>query len=134
MKWKAFQRIYRELVAENFPSTRNIIIRFATKDKTKGSITCKIKEFEKYAWEVYEKTPIVVIVGVETKNDIRQLFKYILCANPEEIPGPNDNYYIKCFSLMEDKSKNIVTELLMRQISNYIGDINDADNTSNQNL
>ena len=134
MKWKAFQRIYRELVAENFPSTRNIIMRFVTKDKVKGSFTCKINEFEKYAWEIYEKTPLVVIVGIETKTDIRQLFKYILCANPEEIPSPNDNYYIKCFSLMEDESKDIVTELLIRQISNYIGDIHDTDNASNKNL
>lgn len=135
MKWKTFQRIYRELVAENLPFNKNIIIRYVNDDKQKGSITCKIKDFKRYAWEVYEKKPIVVIIGVETKRDVRQLFKYILCKNPEEIPSPNDNYFIKCFSYLRDESKNVITEILMRQISSHIGDMKDGpNNTINKNL
>lgn len=134
MKWKTFQRIYRELVAENLPANKNIIIRYVNKDKRKGSVACKIKDFEKYAWKVYDTDPIVVMVGVESRKDIRKMFKYILCANPEDIPSPNDNVFVKCFTYMQDGSKNVVTELLMRQISSYIGDMDDTDNDNDKNL
>ena len=129
MKWKTFQRIYRELLAENHPKDRNIIIRYVTQDKIKGSTVCKLKDFKKQSWKIYEKNPIIIVIGLDIKGeqDIRLTFKYIICAYPEEIPPVNDNFCIKCFSLMDKKSKNVIIEILMRQILNYIGEI-DADN------
>jgi len=130
LKWKTFQRIYRELVAEHHPKGQNIIIRYVGKDRIKGSIVCKLKEFKKHAWKIYEKDPIIIVVGLEEKGkqDIRQAFKYILCANPETIPNSNDNFCVKCFSLMDTKSKDVILELLMRQIYSYIGDTDDPYN------
>ena len=132
MRWKTFQRIYRELVAENNPKNQNIIIRYVGKDRIKGSIVCKLQEFKKYAWTIYEKSPIIVVIGLEEKGkqDIRQAFKYILCANLEVMPNPNDNFCVKCFSLMNKKSKDTILELLIRQIYSYIGDTDDPEHPS----
>lgn len=134
MKWKTLQKIYNELKASDYSSTDNIIIKYVNKNKQKGNITCKIQHFKEKVWTIYDQDPIIIIIGIESRKNKKILYKYTLFNNPEEKPQYNDNFYIRYFFAMHDKSKEVITKLLTKQISSYLDTSNDIKNPNDQNM
>lgn len=130
MKWKTFQKIYRELKASNYSPTGKITIKYVHRNKQRGQTICSLRDFKENAWTIYDKDPIMIVVGVESKTSTKPVYKYILFNNPEEMPQLNDNFYVRYFMAMQDKSKKVINELLMRQLAEYLDEPNENKNSS----